>query len=131
MDKEKSEEEWKKELTPEQYRILREKGTEAPFSGAFYQETQNGLYYCGACHAPLFASQDKFDSGSGWPSFDRVVNSDSVKLIKDYSHGMSRTEVQCAACGGHLGHLFDDGPTPTGQRFCINSASLDFKKKDV
>lgn len=131
MNKEKSEEEWKKELTPEQYAVLREKGTEAPFTGAFYKEKGKGLYYCGACHAPLFTSEDKFDSGSGWPSFDRVINSDSVKLVEDRSHGMLRTEVHCSSCGGHLGHLFDDGPTPTGQRFCINSVSLDFKKKDV
>lgn len=119
---------WRERLTPEQYRILREKGTEAPFTGELLHNKDAGSYTCAACGSELFDSKTKFDSGSGWPSFFDVAGSDTVRLVDDTSHGMVRTEVQCASCGGHLGHLFDDAPqTPTGQRFCINSASLDFK----
>lgn len=119
---------WRERLTPEQYRILREKGTEAPFTGELLHNKDAGSYACAACGSELFDSKTKFDSGSGWPSFFDVAGSDTVRLVDDTSHGMVRTEVQCASCGGHLGHLFDDAPqTPTGQRFCINSASLDFK----
>lgn len=126
-----SEEEWKKKLTPDQYRILREKGTESPFTGELLHNKDNGMYTCAACGAELFDSMTKFDSGSGWPSFYDVARSDAVKLVADDTLGMHRTEVQCAVCGGHLGHLFDDAPqTPTGQRFCINSCSLDFKPAD-
>lgn len=119
---------WRERLTPEQYRILREKGTEAPFTGELLHNKDTGSYTCAACGSELFDSKTKFDSGSGWPSFYDVAGSDTVRLVEDAGHGMVRTEVQCARCGGHLGHLFDDAPqTPTGQRFCINSASLDFK----
>ena len=126
-----SEDEWKKKLTPEQYRVLREKGTESPFTGELLHNEDSGMYTCAACGAELFDSKTKFDSGSGWPSFYEVARSDTVKLVADNSQGMQRTEVQCAVCGGHLGHLFDDAPqTPTGQRFCINSCSLEFKPTD-
>lgn len=124
----KSDNEWKQELTPEQYKVLREKGTEAPFSGKLLHHKATGKYVCAACGAVLFDSDTKFDSGSGWPSFYDVANTDAVRLVEDRAHGMYRIEVQCATCGGHLGHVFNDAPDqPTGMRFCINSASLDFK----
>jgi len=120
---------WKSELTPEQYRILREKGTEAPFSGELLHENRNGDFACVACGNVVFKSDTKFDSGSGWPSFNNPANKEAVKLTEDNSHGMRRIEVSCAKCGGHLGHVFNDAPDqPTGMRFCINSASLNFKK---
>lgn len=119
---------WKKKLTPEQYAVLREKGTEAPFSGALLHETRAGSYMCAACGNALFPSNTKFDSGSGWPSFDDAVPG-ATKLIEDSSRGMTRTEVVCANCGSHLGHLFDDGPTQTGKRYCINSVCLDLEAK--
>lgn len=119
---------WKEKLTPEQYRILRQKGTERAFSGKYNEFEQDGTYLCGACGNPLFTSEHKFISGCGWPSFDDAIE-DSVKFIPDFSHGMSRIEVVCAQCGSHLGHVFDDGPTETGDRFCINSAAMDFDKK--
>ncbi len=119
-----SEEEWKKKLTPEQYAVMREKGTEAPFTGALLHEGRDGTYRCAACGNPLFASGTKFDSGSGWPSFDDALPG-AVKLVQDSSLGMERTEVACARCGSHLGHLFDDGPTKTGKRYCMNSVCLD------
>lgn len=123
-----SDEEWKKKLTPEQYKVLREKGTESPFTGELLQNRASGMYTCAACGAKLFDSKTKFDSGSGWPSFFDVASSKTVSLVDDNSLGINRTEVQCAVCGGHLGHLFEDAPqTPTGQRFCINSCALDFK----
>lgn len=125
----KTSEEWKKELTPEQYHVLREKGTEAPFTGAYYNNHEDGMYHCAACDAVLFSSETKFDSGSGWPSFDRPEDTEHVELVEDTSHGMRRTEVLCKQCGGHLGHLFPDGPTETGARYCINSAALNFKKE--
>lgn len=124
----KTEEEWKKVLNPEQYRILREKGTEAPFSGKFYLHSDKGVYVCAACGAELFTSDTKFDAGCGWPSFFQAIDSTKITYTKDTSHGMIRTEITCSKCGGHLGHVFDDGPQPTGLRYCVNSASIDFKK---
>lgn len=125
----KTEEEWRKALSPEQYNILREKGTERPFTGAFYKNHDSGEYHCAACGYLLFTSDEKFDSGCGWPSFSKPVQDSTVYIKSDYSHGMVRDEVLCAKCGGHLGHVFDDGPLPTGKRFCINSGSLRFDKK--
>lgn len=125
--KDMSETEWKKILTREQYKVLREKGTERPFSGKLLDNKDDGTYVCGACGNPIFTSESKFESGCGWPSFDDAITN-SVKLIPDFSHGMNRTEVVCANCGSHLGHLFNDGPTETGERFCINSISMDFEK---
>lgn len=122
----RTEEEWKSVLPPERYRILREKGTERPFTGEYDDHWENGVYVCYACELPLFDSQTKFHSGSGWPSFWQPISSESVEEHADNSLGMSRIEVTCARCGGHLGHVFDDGPEPTGLRYCINSASLKF-----
>lgn len=123
----KSEEQWKKELTAEQYHVLREKGTERPFTGEYNDHHEKGVYVCGGCGTELFTSEQKFDSHCGWPSFDNnIAGGDRVKQVPDYSHGMVRTEIVCAKCGGHLGHIFDDGPTATGQRYCVNSLSLKF-----
>ena len=116
------------QLTKEQYHVLREKGTEAPFSGQFYDHHEDGDYTCAAYGSVLFSSGAKFDSGTGWPSFDEPKNLENVELRPDESHGMIRTEVVCKRCGGHLGHVFADGPTATGQRYCINSCALGFKK---
>lgn len=125
----KSEDQWRKELTPEQYRIMRQKGTERAFTGVYVDNHDHGMYRCAACGEPLFESDTKFDSGSGWPSFFKPLAPDAVETEEDLSHGMRRVEVMCKACGAHLGHVFDDGPRPTGQRYCINSASLAFEKK--
>ena len=119
---------WKKKLTTEQYEVVRKKGTEAPFTGKFYKNFDSGMYHCVACGQELFSSDTKFDSDCGWPSFDNSINKDNIELEEDNSLGMRRTEVQCKKCGAHLGHLFNDGPTKTGLRYCINSISLDFKK---
>jgi peptide-methionine (R)-S-oxide reductase len=121
----RSESEWREQLTPEQYRILREAGTEPPFSGRYVYAKDDGVYRCAACGAELFSSDTKFDSGTGWPSFTEPVVAASVELLDDSSHGMHRTEVRCRRCGSHLGHVFPDGPAPTGMRYCINSLALD------
>ena len=125
----KTEEQWKRELTEEEYRVLREKGTERPFTGRYYQHDEKGIYYCAACGSPLFSSETKYHSGSGWPSFYAPLSEENIGREKDLGHGMVRTEVHCSRCGGHLGHVFDDGPQPTGNRYCINSVSLRFKGK--
>jgi len=125
----KTKENWKKILSSEEFHILREKGTELPFSGKFLYNKDKGVYVCGGCGNELFSSDAKFDSGSGWPSFWDVLSKDSVVLKSDYSTGVNRIEVLCGRCDGHLGHVFDDGPEPTGKRYCINSLSLNFKKK--
>ena len=123
-----SDQEWKEKLSPEQFRILREAGTERPFTGEYNMHFENGVYKCAACDTPLFESDTKFDSGCGWPSFDKSIDG-NVEYKQDRSLGMMRTEILCANCGGHLGHVFDDGPTDTGKRYCVNSLSLDFKPK--
>ena len=128
MEINKTEEEWKKELSSEQYHVLREKGTEASFSGKFYLNKEKGKYVCAACGNELFTSEMKFDSGCGWPSFDREIEGGKIITTTDTSHGMIRKEIVCGRCGSHLGHLFDDGPTETGMRYCVNSVSLDFRK---
>ncbi len=124
-----SEEEWKQKLSPEAYQVLREKGTEAPFSGKLLKEDRNGMYKCAACNQELFDSAKKFDSGTGWPSFDEALPG-AVLYRHDEEHGMRRTEVVCSKCGSHLGHVFDDGPTETGKRFCLNSVCLGFDEEN-
>ena len=125
----KSNDYWKAKLSPEQYRILREKGTERPGTGEYYHVKDAGVYLCGACGQELFDSKAKFDSGSGWPSFYDEVKSGNIETHTDRSHGMLRTEIMCSRCGGHLGHLFEDGPEPTGKRYCVNSASLKLERR--
>jgi methionine-R-sulfoxide reductase len=126
----KTEAEWKERLSAEQYGVLRMKGTERPGTGQFLYHKEKGIYTCGGCGAELFSSDMKFDSHCGWPSFDRELEGGKIKQIRDFSHGMIRTEIVCARCGGHLGHIFDDGPTETGMRYCVNSLSLGFKKTE-
>jgi peptide-methionine (R)-S-oxide reductase len=125
----RTEAEWRERLTPEQYHVLRERGTERAFTGALVNNHDDGMYHCAACDTPLFKSGTKFESGSGWPSFFEPVSPGAVELHDDSTHGMRRVEVTCANCGSHLGHVFPDGPNPTGQRYCINSASLAFEKQ--
>lgn len=126
-----SEEEWKQRLDPESYRVLRQKGTERAFTGEYYLNKSTGIYECKACGNEIFHSKDKYDSGCGWPSFTHPVTEDAITVTMDYSHGMVREEICCAACGGHLGHRFPDGPKDKGGiRYCINSVSLDFRKKE-
>jgi peptide-methionine (R)-S-oxide reductase len=126
----KTDTEWREQLTPQQYHVLREAGTERAFSGQYWNVHDDGTYHCAACDAPLFSSDTKFESGTGWPSFYDVLTNDAVELIEDRSYGMVRTEVRCHRCGSHLGHLFPDGPNPTGVRYCMNSASLRLEKAD-
>jgi len=126
---EKTEAEWQAELSPEQYRVLRQKGTEAPFSGEYDHSFEPGTYHCAGCGAVLFASDTKYDSGCGWPAFFAPADETAIDEESDSTYGMVRTEVLCASCGGHLGHVFPDGPRPTGQRYCINSASLKLEEK--
>lgn len=126
----KSDEEWKTQLTDEQYKVAREGGTERAFTGALYDNKEDGEYQCICCGEPLFSSDEKYDSGSGWPSFWKPMQDHDVAEVKDMTHGMIRIEVRCPKCDAHLGHVFDDGPQPTGQRYCINSASLGFEAKE-
>ena len=123
----KTEEEWRKQLTPEQYDVLREKGTERPYTGKYYLNKEKGVYKCAACGNELFTSDMKFESHCGWPSFDKEIAGGKIKTVTDTSHGMVRTEIMCARCGSHLGHIFYDGPTETGMRYCVNSVSLSFE----
>jgi peptide-methionine (R)-S-oxide reductase len=127
---ERSDAEWRATLTPEQYRVLRQAGTEAPWSGELLGTKDRGEFRCAGCGEPLFTSDDKYDSGSGWPSFTRPMADEAVDELRDASHGMVRTEVRCSRCDGHLGHVFDDGPGAEGLRYCINSAALDFARSD-
>ena len=125
----KTEQEWREQLTPEQFRVTRQCGTEPAFTGKYWNNKETGAYHCIGCGAPLFQSDAKFESGTGWPSFWTPVNPGSIKELSDTAYGMTRTEVRCGACDAHLGHVFPDGPRPTGMRYCINSASLGFEKK--
>lgn len=125
-----SEAEWKQKLSTEEFRVLREKGTERPYSGEYEEHYEAGIYVCKGCNAPLFESKTKFDAGCGWPSFYAAIQKTGIREVEDFSHGMHRIEVQCARCGGHLGHVFPDGPKPTGLRYCINSVSLGFVKAE-
>lgn len=126
-----SEEKWREQLSDFEFEVCRLKGTEAPFSGKYNDFKEDGLFTCKCCKKPLFSSDTKFDSGSGWPSFYESIDKNAIKYIEDFTHGMSRIEVTCKECGSHLGHVFDDGPMPTNKRYCINSVSLDFEKKEA
>lgn len=126
----KSEQEWRDSLTPEQFYVCREKGTERAFTGKYYQHKDSGVYHCICCNAPLFTSDSKYDSGCGWPSFYEPVNDEAITEYRDTSHGMERIEITCSACDSHIGHVFPDGPEPTGLRYCVNSVSIDFDKAD-
>jgi peptide-methionine (R)-S-oxide reductase len=126
----KSDEQWRRELTPEQYAVCRRKGTEAPFTGMYNTEKRQGVYHCACCGNPLFDSKTKFDSGTGWPSFWAPLNESQVETKTDLSHGMRRVEVKCSRCGAHLGHIFEDGPAPTHQRYCINSVALELDAQE-
>jgi peptide-methionine (R)-S-oxide reductase len=125
-----TEAEWRQRLTPEQYHVLREAGTERAFSGTYYKSKEHGTYRCAGCGTELFASDDKFDSGTGWPSFTQPLSKDAVSTETDNTYGMARTEVRCASCDGHLGHVFDDGPGPKGLRYCMNSAALALEQRE-
>ncbi len=126
----KTEEEWREKLSPDEYQVLREKGTERPFTGKYDMHFEAGTYFCRGCKQPLFTADSKFDAGCGWPSFDRAIASGAIEEKADHSHGMIRTEILCANCGSHLGHVFPDGPTETGVRYCVNSVSLDFASEN-
>lgn len=127
----KSNDYWRQFLTEEQYRVCREQGTEMPYSGTLLHNKETGIYHCTCCQAPLFVSENKYDSGCGWPSFDAPISAEAIRYIDDFSHGMVRTEIRCAACDSHLGHVFPDGPQTTGERYCVNSVSLVFNKNDL
>ncbi|MGR5285431.1 peptide-methionine (R)-S-oxide reductase MsrB [Vibrio maritimus] len=126
----KPDQHWRETLTDEQYRVCRQQGTEAPFTGTLLHNKDTGLYHCTCCQAELFRSENKYDSGCGWPSFDEPISESAIRYIDDHSHGMTRVEIRCSACDSHLGHVFEDGPQTTGQRFCVNSVSLIFNKTD-
>nr|WP_301339116.1 peptide-methionine (R)-S-oxide reductase MsrB [Vibrio sp. Y42_MX_L11] len=126
----RSDEQWREQLSEEEFRVCREQGTEPPFSGKLLHNKETGVYACTCCNAPLFVSDNKYDSGCGWPSFDAPINDQAVRYLEDLSHGMVRTEIRCATCDSHLGHVFEDGPQTTGERFCVNSVSLIFNKSE-